>query len=110
MGCIFTDHTLINFTYKNQPLAGFGFLELILKVTIFCLAEQKKKLCNLIAGNFIRFIGSKGQPGEYQGIGNLFFDREDNLYLYDLSTRCVSIFTYPDYHFFKTDTSKIRGK
>lgn len=54
------------------------------------------------AGNFIRFIGSKGQgPGEYQGIGNLFFDREDNLYLYDLSTRCVSIFTYPDYHFLK---------
>ncbi len=100
---LFTDHTLINFTYKNQPLAGFGFLGINSKGDYFLFSRTEEKIMQFdSAGNFIRFIGSKGQgPGEYQGIGNLFFDREDNLYLYDLSTRCVSIFTYPDYHFLK---------
>ncbi len=52
------------------------------------------------AGNFIRFIGYKGQgPGEYQALTNAFFDRGDNLYLYDVAVQGISIFVYPDYQF-----------
>lgn len=98
---LFTDHTLINFTYKNQPLAGFGFLGINSKGDYFLFSRTEEKIMQFdSAGNFIRFIGSKGQgPGEYQGIGNLFFDREDNLYLYDVAVQGISIFVYPDYQF-----------
>jgi hypothetical protein len=100
---LFTDHTLINFTYKNQPLSGFGLLGINSKGDYFLFSPVEKKIMQFDkTGNFIRFIGSIGQgPGEYQGITNSFFDGADNLYLYDAPILAISIFTYPDYQFSK---------
>ena len=100
---LFTDHTLINFTYKNQPLSGFGLLGINSKGDYFLFSRTEEKIMQFDnTGNFIRFIGSIGQgPGEYQSISNSFFDAADNLYLYDAPIRAISIFSYPDYQFLK---------
>ncbi len=101
---LFTDHTVINFTYKNQPLSGFGLLGINSKGDYFLFSGIEKKIMQFDStGNFIRFIGSIGQgPGEYQMLTtNAFFDRADNLYLYDFAIQAISIFSYPDYQFLK---------
>ncbi len=53
---LFTDHTVINFTYKNQPLSGFGLLGINSKGDYFLFSGIEKKIMQFdSAGNFITF-------------------------------------------------------
>ncbi len=100
---LFAEHELINFVFQNQVLSGFGLIGINSKGDYFLYSRIAEKIMQFDnKGNFKRLIGARGQgPGEYQLIGNSFFDREDNLYVYDISTRTISIFAYPGYQYVK---------
>jgi len=100
---VFVEHKIINFNYQNQPLSSFGFLGINSKGDFFLYSRIAERIMQFNNKRyFLRFIGRKGRgPGEYEMIGNAFFDKEGDLYIYDIPTRRISIFSSPNYQFVK---------
>lgn len=100
---LFTSQETVSFSYKNHPFVTYGFLAINSKKDYFLYGIEEEKLMEFdTEGNFLRDIARKGEgPGEFVMMTNVFFDQEDNLFIYDISKRTISVFAYPEYQYLK---------
>lgn len=100
---VFVSQEIVIFAYKNQPFVAYGFLAINSKGNYFLYGVEEQKLMEFDAkGNFVRNIARKGEgPGEFVMMTNAFFDQQDNLFIYDISKKVISIFAYPDYPYLR---------
>lgn len=96
----FSDETVISLKYPNPGNEVLRINQLFIgKANNFVIPDPKnfRFLFFDSVGNFIRSVGKKGQgPGEFLlPVGAL--DQNDNLLVYDLSSRRVTIFQAPSY-------------
>ena len=91
---VFVSQEIVNFAHKNQPFVAYGFLAINSKGNYFLYGVEEQKLMEFDAkGNFVRNIARKGEgPGEFVMMTNAFFDQQDNLFIYDISKKTISIF------------------
>lgn len=103
----FVQHTIIPLSFDNPGEAIYTIRDLsIFPDGGYLIMDGKgKRMVQFNAqGHFVRFIASEGAgPGELaMGIGRGFFDKAKNLYLFDIITKRIHKYSYPNYNYEKT--------
>lgn len=102
---LFHSHEVINFSFPDpkKELLSICGLAMNSKGEYFINDCRAKEIIQFDSkGNFVRYIGRKGEgPGEFQLPGNLFLDKEDNLFLQCVEKLSLNVYSSPNYLFLK---------